>query len=85
MEATIKLRDEDFTLEFFNKLKEFVKGKEVVISVKENDATQINNLLNGDDTEYLKSSTENDKQLLAAINRIENKENLVTIAMEDLQ
>lgn len=82
MEATITLHDDDFTLEFFHKLKAFVKGKEVVISVREEAETS--NALQEDATEYLMQSKENHQQLLDAINRIENQSGLITVNTNEL-
>jgi hypothetical protein len=82
MEATITLHDDDFTLEFFHKLKAFVKGKEVVISVREENKTP--NSLHEDATEYLMKSEDNHQQLIEAINRIENQSGLVTVNANDL-
>lgn len=82
MEATITLHDDDFTLEFFHKLKAFVKGKEVVISVREEAETS--NALHEDATEYLMQSKENHQQLLDAINRIENQSGLITVNTNEL-
>ncbi len=81
MEATITLHDDDFTLEFYHKLKAFVKGKEVVISIREEESP---NSLHEDATEYLMQSKENHQQLLDAINRIDNKSGLVTVNTNDL-
>jgi hypothetical protein len=83
MEATITLHDEDFTLEFFHRLKAFVEGKEVVISVREEDVSN-SNIMREDDTEYLMRSPENHQQLLDAINRIDNKSGLIAVVTEDL-
>ncbi len=77
MEATITLHDEDFTLEFFDKLKAFVKGKEVIISIKEEDEESINNLLDRNPTYAA--------ELLKRIEGIENgTSELVHVKMEDL-
>jgi ferritin len=81
MEATITLHDDDFTLEFYHKLKAFVKGKEVVISIREEESP---NSLYEVATEYLMQSKENHQQLLDAINRIDNKSGLVTVNTNDL-
>jgi uncharacterized protein YecE (DUF72 family) len=82
MEATITLHDDDFTLEFFHKLKAFVQGKQVVISVREEEETS--NALQEDVTEYLMQSKENHQQLLDAIHRIDNQSDLVTVNANDL-
>ena len=79
MQATITLHDEDFTLEFFNKLKAFVKGKEVVISVKEEeeDGESINDLLDKNPAYAA--------ELLRRIDGIENgTSQLIHVKMEDL-
>ncbi|MFC4230513.1 hypothetical protein ACFOW1_01325 [Parasediminibacterium paludis] len=82
MEATITLHDDDFTLEFFHKLKAFVQGKQVLISVREEEETS--NALQEDATEYLMQSKENHQQLLDAIHRIDNQSDLVTVNANDL-
>ena len=76
MEATITLHDEDFTLEFFNKLKAFVKGKEVVISVREEEES-IN--------EYLLREPAYAAELKKRIDNIENNTTeLVEVKLDDL-
>jgi hypothetical protein len=76
MEATITLHDDDFTLEFFHKLKAFVKGKEVVISVREEEES-IN--------EYLLREPAYAAELKKRIDNIENcTTELVEVKLEDL-
>lgn len=75
MEATITLHDDDFTLEFFNKLKAFVKGKEVVISVREEESIN----------EYLLSEPAYAAELKRRIDNIENNTTeLVEVKLDDL-
>ena len=76
MEATITLHYDDFTLEFFNKLKAFVKGKEVVISVREEEES-IN--------EYLLREPAYAAELKRRIDNIENNTTeLVEVKLDDL-
>lgn len=75
MEATITLHDDDFTLEFFNKLKAFVKGKEVVISVREEESIN----------EYLLREPAYAAELKRRIDNIENNTTeLVEVKLDDL-
>ncbi len=75
MEATITLHDDDFTLEFFNKLKAFVKGKEVVISVREEESIN----------EYLLREPAYAAELKRRIDNIENNTTeLVKVKLDDL-
>jgi hypothetical protein len=80
MEATIKLHDKDFTLEFFNQLKAFVKGKEILISIKEGveeDDETIN--------DYLLKEPAFAAELYKRIEDLENgKGELVQMKLEDL-
>lgn len=75
MEATITLHDDDFTLEFFNKLKAFVKGKEVVIRVREEESIN----------EYLLREPAYAAELKRRIDNIENNTTeLVEVKLDDL-
>ena len=76
MQGSIRVRGDDFNYDFFNKLKTLIEGKDVIINIEVDEPM--------DDTSYLMDSAENLKQLMDSIERINKKENLVTVSMETL-
>ncbi len=76
MQASIRVSGEDFTYDLFNKLKTLVDCKNFLIKIEVDESH--------DETEYLMSSDENHKNLIEAIERIQTKENLVTVSMDNI-
>lgn len=74
MQASIRVSGEDFTYDLFNKLKTLVDGKNVLIKIEVDESY--------DESDYLMSSHENHKNLIEAIERIQTKENLVTVSID---
>ena len=76
MQASIRVRGDDFTYDLFNKLKTLVEGKDVIIKIEVEEGMN--------DTDYLMRSPENHRQLIEAIDRLKNNEGIVTVPMENI-
>jgi antitoxin YefM len=74
MYSTYRLKAEELTNEFVKSVKHAYHDKEIEIIIQDVQ----------DETEYLLSSIANKEHLLKSVAEIKNKENLVTVNMEEL-
>ncbi len=74
MYSTYKLNADELTNDILNSIKSANPHKEIEIIVQDIQ----------DETEYLLSSDANKEHLLKSIKEINNKENLVSVKLEDL-
>jgi hypothetical protein len=74
MIATYKLNANEVTVQLIEMIKKNFPGKEIEITVLEQDAT-----------EYLKSNVANEKHINEAIGRIEKNDNLIQIDIDKLK
>jgi hypothetical protein len=74
MIATYKLNANEVTVQLIEMIKKKFPGKEIEITVLEQDAT-----------EYLKSNVANEKHINEAIGRIEKNDNLIQIDIDKLK
>lgn len=74
MYSTYKLNADELTNDILNSIKSAYQHKEIEIIVQDIQ----------DETEYLLSTDANKKHLLKSIKEINNKENIVSVKLEDL-